>query len=317
MTTTHETSIYTHCRTLDLVANTPEWELERRNGFGASDMSTVLGLNPWEDWHSLWMQKVWGVQPAVNWRMRIGHALEPIIREKFEEDTRMTVEQHPMVQSLSHPFIRYTPDGFTDDGGLFEAKSTTWLLAHQWADEQTADHAEIQVQAGMFVTGKEHAWVAAMIDADPDRLEIRRVERDQEFIDHMIEVAEHLWVNYILAEVEPPLTALSLDWIKQEFSEADEDSVDIGDDGLTLYQQMKAAKEAAKAAETLAAEKEAQLRQLVGNKGVVMVGDRKIGTRKKITQRRLDQQKLIAAGLDPDEYKTESSYTRFYFSKGA
>ena len=306
-----------YCSTLDLAVNTPEWERERSNGLGASDMSTVLGLNPWKDRHGLWLEKTLGIRESENWRMVIGHALEPVVRDKFVLDTGIHVVQHPMVQSLSHPFLRYTPDGFTEDGGLFEAKTTSWHLGDQWADDQVADHAEIQVQAGMFVTGAPHAWVAAMVDADPDRFHVRRVERDDGLIEDMVAVASQFWHEYVLANVEPPLTAVSLPWVKQEFSEVEEDeSVDLGGAGAELVAKLQEAKRVARAAEKEADGYEAELRRLVGNAAEVWADGSYLGKRKKVTSKRLDQKLMVAAGLDPDEFRSESSYTRFYWQGG-
>lgn len=308
------------CRPMDLVANTPEWEQERGNGLGASDMSAVLGLNPYQDRHGLWMVKVMGVHDPVNWRMRIGHALEPVVREKFEEDTGLVVSQHGMVQSISHPFLRYTPDGFTSDGGLFEAKTTSWYLADQWADDQTADHAEIQVQAGMFVTGARHAWVAAMIDANPDRFEVRRVERDDEFIADMLATATFFWEHYVQGHREPPLSAQSLQWAKDHYVDNSGEPVDIGDEGLQLLREMNAAKAEIKKLKSVVDEKEAMLRERIGDGNVIQVGELTLGTRKPVTTRSLNQKELSADllehGIDLDDYRTEKTSARIYWKKG-
>lgn len=321
MTATIESTLPTYmdgnCR-LILTPDADEYEFRtvRRGGLGASDMSTILGLNPWSDLHTLWMDKVHGVEQEVHDRMRLGQALEPFIRDKFARDTGIDVDLCGMLQSTEKPFMRYSPDGLTSDGGLFEAKSTAWWQAHHWDDGQTADHAEIQVQDGMFVTGATHAWVAALIDGNPERFEVRRVERDDEFIAAMVDAAETFWTEYIVGNVEPPLTFASLDWAKDRWTPTESNPVDIGVDGLALVKRLLAAKSAEKEAKRLAEDCEAQVRALVQDGSEVMVGDRKLGTFKSVTQRRLSNTLMKDAGLDPEDFKTESTYTRFYWAKG-
>lgn len=321
MTETLETQLPQYMRGnchLLLPENAPiaEWRKVRRGGLGASDMSTILGLNPWGDLHGLWLDKTRGVEQEPHDRMLLGHALEPFIRDKFVRDMGIDVELCGILQSDAKSFIRYTPDGLTSDGGLFEAKSTAWWNAHHWDDGQVADHAEIQVQCGMYVTGAPHAWVAALIDGRPENFEVRKVMRDEKFIEAMIDAAELFWNTYILGDVEPPLTAASLDWAKEHWTPKPSKPVDIGDEGLSLFKRMQAAKEAVKAASTIADECEAQLRALVQDGSDVKVGDRKLGSFKTVHQRRVNRDLMKKDGVDPEKYMKETTFSRFFWKRG-
>ncbi|MCQ9384383.1 YqaJ viral recombinase family nuclease [Brevibacterium moorei] len=314
--TTTPADMATHCQLVaNVKSNTPEWEAERNKSLGCSDMSAVLGLNPWADQHSVWMQKVMGVKTAHTWRFDVGHALEPVVRGIFQEETGLQVDECGMLRSIPNPWLHYSPDGLIGDDALFEAKTTSWHLEDDWADDQVADHAEVQVQAAMAVTGRSRAYVAAMIDGNPDRFHIRVVERDDAFIEDMLTVAEFFWTEYVQKSVEPPLTGASLGWAKETWTRPDpEDIADIGDDGLQLLEDMQAAKQAEKAAAKIAADREAQLRALVGDRGVIMQGDRKLGTLKRVVSHRLDEALMVEDGLDPAKYKKESAYTRFFWA---
>lgn len=293
------------------------WRGERRNGLGASDLSTILGLNPWQDLHGLWLDKVHGIGQDENWRMRIGTALEPIVRGIFEEQQELEVEACGLLQSRAHPFLRCTPDGITSDGGLFEAKTTSWWNAEAWADDQTADHAEVQVHGGMIVTGIRHAWVAAMVDGNPDRVHIRRVEYDAELAELIVAASEAFWTQYVEARVEPPLTGASLAWAREHFPLREpEQTVDIGAAGRELFDQLTAARRARRAAENRCKSIEAQLIALTGGAGRIEALGVPLGTRKTVTTRRVSQDLMREAGLDPDDYKTATESTRFYW-KGA
>lgn len=305
------------CRLL-LPAGAPldQWRGERRGGIGASDLSAILGLNPYADAHSVWMNKVLGVEVAENDRMRLGNALEPFIRDKFVRDEGIDVELCGLLESRSKPFMRYTPDGITADGGLFEAKSTAFWLADDWADDQVADHAEVQVQGGMFVTGLKHAWVCAMIGGDPDKFEVRRVKRDDEFIEFMVDAVETFWNEYVLAGVEPPLTGRSLDWAKSQWTPKPDKAVNIKDEGRALVKQLRAARHAESVAKRKGDDAEARLRALVKDANIVKHGKLVLGTARTITQRRISQDLLRADGIDVEAFKTESTHTRLSWNRG-
>lgn len=304
--------------TLLLPASAPleRWRAERRNGIGASDLSAILGLNSYSDIHDVWMNKVLGAETPENDRMRLGRALEPFIRDKFIRDMNINVTECGLLESRAKPFLRYTPDGLTSDGGLFEAKSTAFWLAGDWEEDQVADHAEVQVQGGMFVTGRSHAWVAAMIGGDPEKFEVRRVERDQEFIDFMVDAVETFWTEYVLARVEPPLTGASLDWVKREWEPVPDKAVNVRDDGQALVRRLLAARHAESAAKRQGDTAEAQLRALVKDATIIKNGRLILGRSRTITQRRLSADLLRADGIDPDQYKTETSHTRLSWNKG-
>lgn len=297
-------------------ASLDEWRGERRGGIGASDLSAILGLNPYSDAHDVWMNKVLGVEAVENDRMRLGHTLEPFIRDKFIRDEGIDVELCGLLESREKPFMRYTPDGLTSDGGLFEAKSTAFWLADQWADDQVADHAEVQVQGGMFVTGLRHAWVCAMIGGDPEKFEVRLVRRDDEFIAFMVDAVETFWNEYVLTGVEPPLTGRSLDWAKSEWKPKPDKTVNIKDDGQALVKQLRAARHAESVARRKGDDAEAKLRALVKDANVIKNGRTVLGTARTVAQSRVSADLLRADGIDPDDYRKTTEHTRLSWNKG-
>lgn len=185
--------------------NTYEWVMERRNGVGASDVSTVLGFNRYRSAVDLWQEKAGRVglimdppSPQAKW----GHRLEPWIREDAEADFGVVISKPGTVQSLEWPWLRASVDGAMPDGGIFEAKSTCLWLADEWADGQVSDHAELQVQTAMAVTGAKRALVAAVIDRGYP--EYRWVERDDVLIGMIVEATRAFW-EHVETDVEPPI----------------------------------------------------------------------------------------------------------------
>lgn len=179
-----------------------EWLRMRRRGIGGSDCSGVMGMSAYASPYTVWEDKTGravelDVTEAILW----GNLLEPVIREQTATRLGLTVTQCGTLRSLPRPWQQFNPDGLFDDGGLLECKNTSAWMAGDW-DGQVPDHAELQTQHGMSVTGATHAWVAGLVGGN--RLVIQRVDRDQSLIDLINETERVFWFDHVLADVEPP-----------------------------------------------------------------------------------------------------------------
>jgi putative phage-type endonuclease len=199
--------------------NSIEWLQLRRHGVGGSEVSTLLGMqNPdWDDPYTIWLDKT-GQTPldlnppseAAFW----GHVLEPVVRARAADILGVTISKPPMLRSVTHPFMQYSADGFISDSRLYEGKTANAFKASEWKG-QIPDHAELQVQAGLFVTGKEQAVVAGLIGGQ--KLELFEVDRDDRIIAVILDTCERFWVDNVLAGIAPPVGAgdASKDALKQ------------------------------------------------------------------------------------------------------
>ena len=182
-----------------------EWLALRRQGIGGSDCSAIMGMNRFASAYTVWEDKT-GRAPAEpeSEAMRWGNLLEPVIREETARRLGLTVTKPGTLRSLEHPWQQYNPDGLFGDGGLLECKNTSAWMSGDW-DGQVPDHAELQVQHGMAVTGAPHAYVAGLVGGN--RLVVERVERDDALI-ALITATEHaFWTEHVLADEPPRLDA--------------------------------------------------------------------------------------------------------------
>ena len=95
---------------------TPEQLEQRKNSIGASEVSSILGLNPWKSALQLWLEKTGAVEPedlseneAVFW----GQRLELIIGERFAQnhpELQVVVRQIPF-NHVEYDFMTCTLDG--------------------------------------------------------------------------------------------------------------------------------------------------------------------------------------------------------------
>lgn len=147
--------------TLYLRQGSPEWLEGRRSLITATDIPILLGLSPYRCEADLADEKRGGEGQASTLRMRIGSALEPLIRDEYERVTgRRTVRFRAMVR---HPDIEWaaaSPDARTiGERRLVEFKQTSSRT--RFADGLPQD-VEAQVAWQLGVSGYPVADVAVM-----------------------------------------------------------------------------------------------------------------------------------------------------------
>lgn len=258
------------------------WLAERRHGIGGSDASTIAGVNRWSSRYELYLDKTGRLpERAVTRRMEVGTRLEPVLRQWFTDEQGITVRRQGLVRSKANPIMQVSLDGLTDDGGILEAKFSG--LADEWEDGQIPDHAEVQVQHGMAVTGRSHAWVVALIDGWNLDFIIRKVDRDQGLIDTLTALEVDFWERHIMRDAEPAITAAALDVVKLRYADVTDATTQVAPDLMRpLIANLEAAKMAKKIAENDVKTYDAQIRGLIGGAAVALIGDQPVATLKTI-----------------------------------
>lgn len=297
-------------------ADRDDWLDARREGLGSSDASTIAGVNPYSTLYELWLDKTGrGFEQPYTAEMRFGHLIEDDARQVFTEDTGIDVTVPGLARSNTRSWQQCTVDGLTSDGGVLEIKSVGWRLAHLWDDEQVADHAEVQVQWAMDVTGRRHAWVVAVIERE---FVIRRVEYDPALAATVRAMGSEFWHENVLGDEEPALVAADLDVVKRRHPTALPCEVKASTtpwltDTLTAYAEAKAA---VRAAELEKDRLEAALIDYIGDSEAAGFidddGDILITvTRKNITRNGFDTASLREAHPDLyEQYATTSTHRR-------
>jgi putative phage-type endonuclease len=180
-----------------------EWLTERRKGVGASDASTVVGINPWSSEFALYLEKRGEYVPeepgeAAEW----GHLLEPVVLDRFRtriqyEVPGLIVEPYKMMlRSKARPWQLANLDGICllgDVAGVVEVKTAGgrgWF--DRWANG-VPDHYILQVQHQMAVTGFDYAYVVALLGGN--KLEWWRIERDQGQIETLTNIEAEFWAR--------------------------------------------------------------------------------------------------------------------------
>lgn len=253
------------------------WLAARRRGLGGSDASTVVGVNRWGSRYELWLDKTGRLsEKQVSARMEAGLRMEPVLRQWFTDKQGIAIRQQGLVASRQRPWQLVSLDGLTEDGGIFESKCTNWRLAEEWDDDQVADHAEVQAQHGLAVTGRTHAWVVALIDGWD--FQIRRVERDDKLIEAITEMESDFWHGNVLADRQPDIEPNALDVIKARYALIEGETV-AGDPTVIepLIDAWNTARQGEKDAEAIRRVIEGQLRDEIGTaETLALLGEKRL-----------------------------------------
>jgi putative phage-type endonuclease len=263
----------------DFAPDSPEWHAARRNGLGASEIAAVVGLSPFESPFSLWHRKKGNIpgpdpsNPLFYW----GHALEPVVAQKF-------AEQHPEFKlghqgTCSHserPWQLANLDRSLHFGNTVEPDAVLEIKTTRYGDnwgpsgsDQIPIHVRCQVMQQMDVFDAPYAWVAVLIGGNDYRE--YRIDYDPEDAIALREAGAAFWAS-IEADDEPPIDATweTYEAVRELHPEIDCEDVPIDPVLYESYAQSKAIAEAANDAHRQA---KSALLKAMGNARRALVND--------------------------------------------
>lgn len=212
------------------------WHAFRALGVGGSDMSTILGLNPYSTPYDLWLEKTNRQQPediSGKWAIIKGNALEVELRRRFRQlhqeyqvidgtDISLVSKQHPLMHASLDGFLY---DSESDSFGVLEIKTANANRGRtDWHDETgelvAPQYYMAQVTHYMAVTG--FTWGVFYADiGESEPVEVR-FERDEDDIHAVIKAAEDFW-GFVTRGEMPALTGADVAKAYPEPSEGIED----------------------------------------------------------------------------------------------
>ena len=185
-----------------------EWLKEREYGIGASEVGAVLGLSHFETPFSLWLKKTKQVpRDEENNAMRMGHLLEPVVAQLWEEATGMKVIKASAADIIYvHPeydFMRATPDRVVRGRKkLLECKTTITDVD----SDDIFPHWIAQCQYQMYVTGIHDLDLAWLVKGR--FFGYQNIEYDAEFAEFIAERVKEYWNDCVVGGNEPELISV-------------------------------------------------------------------------------------------------------------
>ena len=102
-----------------------QWLKQRQRGIGGSDISAVLGVNPWKTSYDLWLEKTGRapLETATTPAMQRGTILEPVVADLYAEETGRRLRKSNQI--LKHPDHVEIDDVSNSPDSLENVNSTT------------------------------------------------------------------------------------------------------------------------------------------------------------------------------------------------
>lgn len=214
----------------EIIKNDAEWHQNRGKGIGGSEISAIIGKNPYMTNVQLWEYKTGRVKaPDISAKSYVayGHAAEAPLRELFALDYPEYEVTYggawDLVRHPEYPFILATLDGRliekeTGRKGVLEIKTTEILRSSQkekWSDA-IPENYYCQCLWQMLATGFDFVVMSAQLKrvyGRDIRTETRRyfIERAevQDDIDYLMQEGIKFW-GYVERDEKPPLVLPSI-----------------------------------------------------------------------------------------------------------
>lgn len=182
------------------------WLEARRKCITGTDISQLVGVNPWGSPMNVFMDKLGLLDPLEETEaMRWGKILEPVIAARYSEDNGLVLVPGQFV--VRDEILGGTPDYLSADklievktGGIYAAK----LFGEPGTDD-IPDNYMCQVQWYLNLTEKEKADLVVLIAGQDYR--IYNIHRNQGLIDILVATAKRFWDTYVLPQIPPPMDA--------------------------------------------------------------------------------------------------------------
>lgn len=185
-----------------------QWLEVRQGGIGSSDAAAAVGLNPYKSQLELWLEKTGrgarkeetsGMDDPCYW----GTLLEPYVATAYQQKTGRKVRRVNAV--LQHPTFNFMLANLdrevvgSSDVQILECKTAGEFGSRLWKDG-VPEYVQLQVQHQLAVTGKAAADVAVLLCGQ--KLEIHRIERDDDLIARLILLETKFW-ECVEQDIEP------------------------------------------------------------------------------------------------------------------
>ena len=184
-------------------AGTPEWHEARKGSIGGSEISTIMGLNPFESPMALFLKKTGKIPSQIeeNWAIRFGKAFElPILQLWAEEHPEYDVYLTGTYQDALLPFRHANPDA------LARHKETgEWIVIEvktgrqTWEELPAGYYAQVQhyldildLKRAVIVAVAGMTWYDIWVDRDEFEIETQR-QRATEFMQRVFADQKPAW----------------------------------------------------------------------------------------------------------------------------
>lgn len=291
-----------------------EWLKLRTKGIGGSDASAIVGLNKYKSPVQLFLEKTGQIESeeageSAYW----GNVLEDVVAKEFSIRTGLKVQRkNAILMHPEYPFIIANVDRLIvgKKEGL-ECKTASEYLKGEWVDDEIPAQYLIQCQHYMLVTGYQSWWIAVLIGGN--KFIYKKIERDEEIIQYLLQEEKNFWENHILANIPPMMdgSEASTNLLTKLYPESEMSAINLPLEADKLISELEEAKEEAKVIDERVSSLENRLKAMLQENEIGVASHHQI-TWKSIKSFRIDSKRLKAEQPEIyEKYIKESSYRRF------
>ena len=195
-------------------SNRAEWLEARKDGIGASEIGTILGVNPYDTPYQLWLRKTGQAPPTEdNFLMKAGHYLESAIAQFCADETGVEIIKQSagdfIVVNQDKQFLRVSPDRYAwlpncrhtkDNKVIIECKSTQKQVFED--DIPLTWFTQVMYQLGVCEMSQAYlAWLT-----QGREFGYKLIQFDKDFYnDVIVAEIEKFWTDNIIGGQEPAL----------------------------------------------------------------------------------------------------------------
>ena len=222
------------------VHGSPAWIKERATYIGGTDISAIIGVNPYSSPWEVYCRKL-GLLPQepMNQAMKRGVKFEAPLCGWFAEETGLKLQPAPQIV-CRHPkydFIGGNPDRLVGTDAVLEVKTVGVNAAREWGpapDGPIPQHYLVQLHWYLGLTNRPIGYFAAYIEGR-EGIQIYRIDHDPELFEFLIAAAVRFWTNHIVPQVAPEVDGSdSCSEILSKIYPADTGEVIDGDDDVAM-----------------------------------------------------------------------------------
>lgn len=177
---------------------------DRKNFIGASEIASVMGLNPWCTPLKLWALKTGRIEPdegseAAEW----GNRLEEVVAKKFAEKHNVKLMAYkkrfvcPSLNFLSCELDRVIVG--TDE--LVEVKTCGAWVAKKWDNEEIPVQYVLQVNLQLGLSKRHTGWFAVLIGGQ--KYVEKKIVFNEELYEKQLDAAIKFWDEYVKPGIPP------------------------------------------------------------------------------------------------------------------
>lgn len=258
-----------------------EWLAKRRTGISGTDVSAILGINPWASALDVWLDKRGQAEPREeSMAMRMGNLLEPVVAQLYAEETGATLVEPGFLRHKARDWHIGTPDRLSINAEhefahtLIEIK--TARSDREWGEpgtDQIPRHYLTQVAWYLALTELQVAHVAVLFSGNDYRR--YEIQRDHDLEEVLLERCEAFWRGNVLGGHMPALDGSdsATRYVAQRFPRNVAPLRTATDEERELARRLATARAATAAAEREQAEAENLLKAAIGEAEGLDLGD--------------------------------------------